>query len=93
MLREKLCVTFHFHLDPDTCDVNPWGLESWRTTMIKTIRRDHLLSRLKAGLDRFLSRRRREDVVVPDRPMPAYDRVFEILGDPTRRSEGPGKEA
>lgn len=62
--------------------------------MIKTIRREHLLTRMKAGLDRFLTRRRREEVVVPvpERPKPSYDRVFEILNDPIRRSGGPAKD-
>lgn len=61
--------------------------------MIKTIQRERLLSRMKAGLDRLLARRRREDAAVADRPMPAYDRVFEILGDPNHRPGGPGKGA
>ena len=62
--------------------------------MIKTDnRREHLLSRLKAKIERLLARRRREEPVPQDRSLPSSDRVFEILGDVNQRSGGPAKDA
>jgi hypothetical protein len=93
MLREKLCVTFHFLLDLEhTAELRGIG-DSTVDTMIKNIRREHLLGRMKAGLERFLARRRREDPLLAERPMPSSDRVLEILGESSRRSEGPAKGA
>jgi hypothetical protein len=60
---------------------------------MKTTRKERLLSRMKAGLERFLARRRREEPAAPNRPKPTYDRVFEIMGDAARRSGGPAKGA
>jgi hypothetical protein len=63
--------------------------------MIKTsTRREHLLGRMKAGIERFLARKRPEDLLPPvpqERPMPSVERVFEILGDAHRNHGGPAK--
>lgn len=62
---------------------------------IKIGRGDHLLGRMKAGLERLLARR--PQVAPPPEqrslPTPAYHRIFEILGEPNRKSEGPAKGA
>jgi hypothetical protein len=50
---------------------------------------------MKAGLNRLLARRRREDPLPENRPhaAPDHHRVFEILGGPHPKSEGPPKGA
>lgn len=60
---------------------------------MKTISREHLLGRMKAGLERLLARRRRDDPLPDNRPLPASNRIFEILGEPNRRPGGPPKSA
>jgi hypothetical protein len=55
--------------------------------------RERLLSRMKAGLERLLARRRRNDPFPENRPLPASNRVLEILGEPNRRPGGPPKSA
>ena len=55
--------------------------------------RERLLGRMKAGLERLLARRRRNDPPPEDRPRPDSNRVFEILGEPNRRPGGPPKSA
>jgi hypothetical protein len=60
--------------------------------MIKTSSsREPLLGRMKAGIERFLARKRSEDLLPQNRPKPSVERVFEILGDPSRHSGGPTK--
>ena len=61
--------------------------------MVKNGRQERLLSRMKTGLERLLARRRRDDPLIDSRPLPASHRVFEILGDPSRRPGGPSKGA
>jgi len=58
---------------------------------MRATRREQLLNRMKAGLERLLARRRRDEPVPATRP--SHSRVFEILSDPSRRSEGPEKGA
>ena len=60
---------------------------------MRALRTDHLLSRMKAGLERLLARRRRDDPLPDARPLPAHHRLFEILADPNRRPGGPAKGA
>jgi len=60
---------------------------------MKTDRTEHLLGRMKAGLGRLLARRRRDDPLPEQRPLPASHRVLEILGEPHRRPGGPPKGA
>jgi hypothetical protein len=66
--------------------------------LMKATSREHLLSRMKAGLERLLTRRRRIDPL-PDpppepRPLPSRHHLCEILGtDLNRRAKGPGKSA
>jgi hypothetical protein len=60
---------------------------------MKTGRRERLLYRMKAGLERLLARRRRDEPLPDNHPLPASHRVFEILGEPNRRSGGPSKGA
>lgn len=61
--------------------------------MMNNRRREHLLGRMRSGLERLLARRRRDDPLLDPRPLPAADRVFEILADPNRRPGGPSKGA
>ena len=62
---------------------------------MRTTRREHLLNRMKAGLERLLARRRRDDPFpeADPRSLPSHARIFEILSDPNRRHGGPEKGA
>jgi hypothetical protein len=91
-----MSVTFHIVVDlgwdAQMRKIPRFGLPSMRAT-----RRKHLLSRLKAGIERLLARSRRDDPLsdplADSHPLPTQHRLCEILGDLNRRSKGPGKSA